>query len=143
MDKEEWIIMMEKMQEIRQFCSSYSKRAVKGGITSAMELDLLSRVEFAKLPLTPQLLCGDMGISKTQLSRQVEQLVKKGFLDKRTSTKDRRSYFLQITPSGSEEVKATYTGYLKPIYQLRRTLGDADFETLLKLICKANREMEA
>ena len=34
--------MMERMQDIRLFCSLHVRRAKKGGISSAQELDLLS-----------------------------------------------------------------------------------------------------
>ena len=40
----DWIEMMERMQDIRLFCSLHVRRAKKGGISSAQELDLLSRV---------------------------------------------------------------------------------------------------
>ena len=48
-----WIEMMKKAQEIRLFTSLQIKRAQKGGITSAQELDLLSRIVLSDAELTP------------------------------------------------------------------------------------------
>ena len=56
--------MMKIMQDIRQFCSLHVKRSPKGGISSAQELDLLSRLHLSENPLTPHSLCEKMGISK-------------------------------------------------------------------------------
>ena len=47
-----WIEMMKKAQEIRLFTSLQIKRAQKGGITSAQELDLLSRIVLSDAELT-------------------------------------------------------------------------------------------
>ncbi len=48
-----WIEMMKKAQEIRLFTSLQIKRAQKGGITSAQELDFLSRIVLSDAELTP------------------------------------------------------------------------------------------
>ena len=139
MENTEWIAMMEKMQLIRHFCGHYVRRHIKGAISSAQELDLLSRAELSTEKLTPQLVCQEMGISKTMGSRLIKQLVEKELLAKESCLYDGRSYYLVITPKGSEEVKRTYTYYLEPVYQLRRTLGEEKFQLLTKLMEEANR----
>ena len=58
----------EIMQDIRQFCSLHVKRSPKGGISSAQELDLLSRLHLSENPLTPHSLCEKNG--NQQASRQ-------------------------------------------------------------------------
>ena len=42
MQEYNWIDMMNKMQELRLFCSLTVRGAKKEGLTSAQELDLLS-----------------------------------------------------------------------------------------------------
>lgn len=138
MEKAEWMVMMEKMQEIRHFCGNYTHRYIEGAISSAQELDLLSRAELSGERLTPQRVCQDMGISKALGSRLIRQLIAKGLLEKENSECDRRSYYLVITSRGSEEVKQTYVRYLEPVYHLRRTLGEEKFSMLMGLIREAN-----
>lgn len=142
MDQPDWIQMLEKMQDIRQFCGNHVKRAIKGGITSAQELDLLSRLALAKEAQTPQLLCREMGISKSMVSRLTEQLEQKGFVGKRASAQDRRSYELVITALGDDELKRTYSYYMEPVYRLYRNLGSEDFDLLTALIRRSN-ELES
>lgn len=139
----DWIRMMEKMQDIRQFGSTLIKRSIKGGISSAQELDFLSRLNSSQEMLTPQDLCRNMGISKSMISRLVEHLEKKSFIEKVRSEKDKRSYFLCITAVGREELRKTYAYYLEPIYHLRRSIGEDSFEALMKMIQEANHTMQS
>lgn len=139
MDNIEWIVMLEKMQDIRQFCGNHVKRAIKGGITSAQELDFLSRLELTKEKRTPQHLCAEMGVLKSVISRLTEHLEQKGFVEKTTSCQDKRSYELTITSTGREELRRTYAYYLEPVYRLKESLGEEDFEQLLSLIRRSNQ----
>lgn len=141
MEDFDWMDMMKKMQDIRLFSSLHVRRAKKGGISSSQELDLLSRIELSKDKITPQMLCNSMGLSKPIISRLIEQLELKDFLKKETSSIDKRSYFLLITKKGSEELNRTYEYYLKPIYELRRRIGEEKFHELTRLIHEANDEM--
>ena len=139
MEEINWIEMMEKMQDIRHFCSLYvRRRCLKGSISSAQELDVLSRLELSEESLTPQMLVSAMGITKPAVSRLVDGLEKKGLVRKEPSSTDRRSHHLVITEEGSAQVQATYTYYLSPIYELRRRMGGADFDRLADLIHQAN-----
>ena len=134
----DWIEMMESMQDIRHFCSLHVRRAKKGGISSAQELDLLSRVALSKEKLTSHMLCAGMGISKPVVSRLVESLCRKEFLEKEACTEDHRSYFLYITHKGQEELERTYQYYLEPLYSMRRKAGEETFGRLMELIRVAN-----
>ena len=75
-----WIEMMKKAQEIRLFTSLQIKRAQKGGITSAQELDLLSRIVLSDAELTPLELTVLTGLSKSAVSRLIEHLERKELL---------------------------------------------------------------
>ena len=101
----DWIEMMERMQDIRLFCSLHVRRAKKGGISSAQELDLLSRVALSGEKLTSHMLCAGMGISKPVVSRLVDSLCRKEFLEKEACAADHRSYYLCITGKGREELE--------------------------------------
>ena len=120
----DWIEMMERMQDIRLFCSLHVRRAKKGGISSAQELDLLSRVALSGEKLTSHMLCAGMGISKPVVSRLVDSLCRKEFLEKEACAADHRSYYLCITEKGREELDHTYKYYLEPLYSMRRRGGE-------------------
>lgn len=137
-EQKDWFSMLEKMQDIRQFCSNHVKRAIKGGMTSAQELDVLSRLAMAQVKHTPLQLCSEMGVSKSMVSRLVEQLVQKGLIEKQVSQQDKRSYGLVITPLGRQELEKTYSYYLQPVYQLRRSMGSEEFGKLMSLIRRSN-----
>lgn len=134
MDKEEWIEMMEKLQDIRQFSCLYIRRSKKGGIASAQELDALSRLMLSGERLTPYALCSLMGISKSLGSRLIESLEGKGFVEKEASNEDKRSYYLGLTKAGSKELNDTYTYYLEPVYALKKRLGTENFLQMTALI---------
>lgn len=142
MEEFDWMDMMEKMQEIRHFCSLHI-RGKRQGASSPQELDLLSRMVFSQKPLTPMELSGQTGLSKSAVSRLIESLEKKEFLSKQWSEKDKRSYTLQITPAGNQELMRAYRHYLEPIYRLRRTLGEARFLSLLAQIKEANHLLQS
>ena len=128
-----WIEMMKKAQEIRLFTSLQIKRAQKGGITSAQELDLLSRIVLSDAELTPLELTVLTGLSKSAVSRLIEHLERKELLQKKYNSNDKRSYTLLCTAKGTMEQYC-----LEPIYRLRKILGDEKFEALIKYIKEAN-----
>lgn len=142
MEDYNWIDMMEKMQDIRLFCSLHVRRSKKGGITSAQELDMLSRIVLTDTPLTPQELTSLMGLSKSAVSRLIEHLEKKEFLIKQYNSQDKRSYTLLITEKGNLELNQTYQYYLEPIYELGRALGKERFESLTSQIKEANEILQ-
>lgn len=137
MEDFDWIDMMEKMQEIRLFASLHI-RGKREGAASPQEVDLLSRIVLADTPLTPLELSTRTGLRKSAVSRLIESLEKKEFLKKQWNQKDKRSYTLSITEKGNLELQQAYQHYLKPIYKLRRTLGEERFQSLLTQIQEAN-----
>lgn len=142
MEEFDWMDMMGKMQEIRLF-SSLNIRGKREGAASPQEVDVLSRILFSDTPLTPLGLVSSTGLSKSAISRLIESLEKKGFLSKRYSEKDRRSYMLYITEEGNQEMKNAYHHYLEPIYRLRRTIGEERFYSLMAQIREANNLLQS
>lgn len=142
MENKNWMEMMKYMQDIRQFCSLYVRRTEKGYLSSAQELDLLSRIGLSQEQMTPCLLCKAMGISKPLVSKLIERLEKKEFIEKEYKPLDKRSYFLNITDKGNNALKQTYTYYLEPVYQLYKNLGENNFEVLISLIQESNHTIQ-
>lgn len=139
MRKYSWIDMMEIMQDIRLFASLHIRHSKKEGITTAQEMDLLSRIVFSKTPLTPHELTSQMGLCKSAVSRLIDHLEKKGFLMKQQSELDKRSYVILITEKGNQELDQTYRYYLEPVYHLKNVMGEEAFELLVNQIKTANQ----
>ena len=133
----DWMEMMEKMQEIRLF-SSLHVRGKREGAASSQEVDVLSRILLSDTPLKPLELAAQMGLSKSAVSRLIDNLEKKDFLSKQYNEKDKRSYTLYITENGNRELEQAYHHYLEPIYKLRRTIGEERFKDLTGQIKEAN-----
>ena len=139
MKDKNWKVMIEKHGELR-FCSSMAiKKAHKGQGTSAQELDMLFRVALSKEKVTPGYLKDAMGISKTIISRLIEQLENKQLIEKIRTNEDKRSYTLIITEKGKKEIDDMYYYYLNPLYTLKENMTEEDFEQLFKLIRQANK----
>lgn len=141
MKDENWLESMEKLGAVRLFSSLYVKKARKGALTTAQEVDMLFRIALAPEPLTPLELSHAMGVSKTIVSRLIEGLTGKRLVEKQYSREDRRSYFLMITDEGKQELDSMYSYYMDPLYELQKNLGEEDFERLMELIYKANNSM--
>lgn len=142
MQEYNWIDMMNKMQELRLFCSLTVRGAKKEGLTSAQELDLLSRAVLSKVPLTPQEFSISMGLKKSAVSRLLRGLIEKKLLEKIPSEEDRRSYTIRVTEAGHEELRQTYQYYLGSIYRLRQEMGEENFRQLTELIRQGSEIMK-
>ena len=86
------------------------------------------------------MLCAGMGISKPVVSRLVDSLCRKEFLEKEACAADHRSYYLCITEKGREELDHTYKYYLEPLYSMRRMAGEENFARLMELIRLVNHQ---
>ncbi len=138
MKDKNWKDMIEKHGELRFFSSMAIKKAHKGQSTSAQELDVLFRVALSKEKVTPGYLKDTMGISKTIISRLIEQLESKQLIEKIRTNEDKRSYTLIITEKGKKEIDDMYYYYLNPLYALKENMAEEEFEQLFKLIKQAN-----
>lgn len=139
MKDKKWKDMIEKHGELRFFSSMAIKKSYKGQGTSAQELDMLFRVALSKEKVTPGYLKDAMGISKTIISRLIEQLENKQLIEKIRTNEDKRSYTLIITEKGKKEIDDMYYYYLNPLYTLKENMTEEDFEQLFKLIRQANK----
>ena len=130
MKDKNWKDMIEKHGELRFFSSMAIKKAHKGQSTSAVAL--------SKEKVTPGYLKDAMGISKTIISRLIEQLESKQLIEKIRTNEDKRSYTLIITEKGKKEIDDMYYYYLNPLYALKENMAEEEFEQLFKLIKQAN-----
>lgn len=88
--------------------------------------------------VTPLEISNFFGISKPSVSAIIKSLVKEGYLEKRPSKTDGRSYYLYITKKGKALVNKTFNEYIKIIQLLDEKMKSEDFKEMIRLIDKAN-----
>lgn len=144
-DNQDWIYMLESLQKVKSFNRALVRRGSKEYEIQAEHIELLSHLAVNKFEMTAMELSRMMNVNKTIISRIVELLNKKGYVEKKSDANDKRRYFLSITKLGEEALDQIYEYYLHPIYELRRGLGDESFFELMDYIEKSNikiRELE-
>lgn len=138
--EQEWLQIMEMTEAIRLFASQYIKKTAKGAPYSAQEVDALFRIELGEKPVTPVRLSFRMGISKSAVSRLIEQMQSKELILKNESEKDKRSYDLELTDNGRRVLKSAYFYYVEPISKLEKKLGRDQCRELFRLIAICSQE---
>lgn len=102
------------------------------------EMGVLIYVQKQNEGVTPLMISSFFQIAKPSVTSMVNEMIKKGYLDKVPSETDRRSYTVTITNKGQELVAATHSEYFRGIEMLRNKMGEKDFESFIELIRKAN-----
>ena len=138
MEEQSWMQMLIFLQELHHLSRSMLVQGQKQPLT-ASELELLSRLYLQAGPTTPMELSRLTGMKKEAVSRCLRQLLQKGDVNRAPHPDDERSCLISLTESGRNSLEACYGPILRPIYALRRSMGD-DFDTLFRLIEQANRQ---
>ena len=142
MIENDWKEAMKQMESIRLFSSLYVRKSKKGAVASAQEVDAMFRIALTEVPMTPHLLSQSMGVSKTIVSRLIENLTSKAYVEKRYNMEDKRSYHLCITEEGRKQLDLLCHYYLDPLYELEKKLGEEPFAELIRLIQAANHQSQ-
>ncbi|MDF2606775.1 MAG: transcriptional regulator, MarR family [Bacillales bacterium] len=88
--------------------------------------------------VTPLLISNFFNIAKPTVTTMVNSLIKKEYLVKTPSEIDGRSYTISLTEKGLQLVETTHIEYFKSMGILKERMGQQDFDSLIKLINKAN-----
>lgn len=140
MTSETWIQTMERLEAVRRFSSLSIRKTRKGAFASAQEVDALFRIALTA-GLTPLELSYEMGVSKTIVSRLIEQLTLKGFVTRQYNQQDGRSYSLWIAREGQKELDSMCRYYMEPISRLEKEMDGESLHQLFFLIQRANQIM--
>ena len=106
------------------------------------EMGVLIFVEKKEEPVTPSMISEFFSITKPSVTAQVSELIRKGYLRKRQSQMDKRSYTLELTEKGKELLDATFHEYYSSTRTLREHMGEDDFLHFMELMKKANDILE-
>lgn len=141
MKDKELIAKLKDMQELRVFASEILQRGFENSITTRQEFDLLTRLKLSKVELTSLELSNKMELPKSNISRLVNALSKKGLIEKVKSEQDGRIYYLKLTDIGISELNKTYENYLSPLFEIENNLEEEQFNLLLNIIKELNINM--
>lgn len=140
----------EKAAEIISTFCRMQMRSKKDIPIRASEMGLLILTAHSDTPLTPVKAAGYFHISKSRITAMLLPLIENGYIQKKPSSDDGRSYILVATGKGKRLVWETYDSYHKHVEILRRGMGDSAFEQFIRalddanhLLCEATPEQEA
>ena len=136
----EWIDMLKYHQELHRFSRIMLLNEEKPTLTVS-EIEILSWLYMEPEKSTPLSLAQETGMKKEAVSRSLKKLLYKEYIHKEIHPDDKRSYILNVTEKGIEELNNNYKAILKPMYELKRLMNE-DFEELFNSISRANEFLE-
>lgn len=128
---------MVAAEEIGMFCR-LQMHIKKGLPIRSSEMGALIYVQKQKESVTPMMISDFFQIAKPSVTTMINELVKKGYLEKIPSTKDKRSYMVSITKKGEDLVVSTHDDYFKSIDLLKKEMGTENFDQFITLMQNAN-----
>lgn len=93
-----------------------------------------------KGPQTIQTIKEKILIASSSTTYLVNQLNKKGFINKTTDETDRRITYVSLTPSGKELIDLHFPTHAKTIQSCFKELTTEELDTLQKLLLKINNK---
>lgn len=141
MEQIDWLKMINYQQELQRFSRKLLPQRQKQSLTTS-ERELLALLYLDSNGMTPLSLSRHTGMKKEAVSRCLKRLYESGFIQRKSHPQDERSYLLFLTKAGQMELKKDCDSILKPLYCLRREMGES-FEILFEIIGKANQQMDA
>lgn len=106
------------------------------------EMGVLSMISQSDQDCTPLMLAEMFGVSKPMIAAHVQVLLKKGYIYKTASDTDKRSYFVRPTEKGKALAVFFETRQTEYIKTMEAKLGEAEFDTLVRLLQKAQTILE-
>lgn len=115
--------------EILPYIHKKILREVKPDLITRQELHLMHMIKKkSDRPMSEY--ATKMAISKSNLSKLMQDLIEKGYIVKAQDEQDRRIYNINLTDSGEEFLKTTRTNIEKEVARKFECLSEADIEEL-------------
>lgn len=124
-------------QVITQFCTHFNHFKRHSQIHSD-ELDSLLYIANSKVEVTPIMLAHYFNVSKPRITKIINKLQDKQYIEKKRSKKDGRSQVLSLSNEGILLLSNIQNECYKIIDQFVDELGFGDFIQLLELLNRAN-----
>lgn len=129
--------LIQGAEVISLFCRLNMNRKTELPVRSS-EMGLLIFLARSEGTPTPLEAAHFFKISKPMVTSMVRRLEKGGYLIKKPSLTDGRSFGLCITEKARQLVEQTYEEYLSIIGLLHEKLGPSDYDTLIHILERAN-----
>jgi DNA-binding MarR family transcriptional regulator len=100
------------------------------------EMGALIFIKKCEDPVTPLMISNFFSISKPSVTDMINSLIKKDYLIKTPSDKDKRSYTVFPTQKGHELVETTFKEYVKTMELLEQSMGTQEFKLFVQLLEK-------
>lgn len=123
------------------FCSSYTKLKKELPIRPS-EMGVLNIVVHRDGVFTPLMIAELLGVSKPMITGHIASLEKKGYITKKYSREDRRSFYVIPTEKANDLVKKTAEKTERYLKQIETALGTAEFDRLLEALSSANEQLK-
>jgi DNA-binding MarR family transcriptional regulator len=107
----------------------------KGSVARPGQFSILAVIE-RNPGLSQSRVCAALGIKRANLVAVIDHLESLGFVRRDTSTTDRRSNRLQLTPAGQRALRSALNGQALHEARITRLLGVAGRQTFLKQLAK-------
>lgn len=124
-------------QVITQFCTHFNQFKRHSNIHSD-ELDTLLYIAHSKVEVTPIMLAHYFNVSKPRITKIINKIQDKHYIEKKPSIKDGRSQVLTLSNDGTLLLSNLQNECYKIIDELVDELGFGDFIQLLELLNRAN-----
>lgn len=106
------------------------------------EMGVLNIISEIPGPHTSVLLAELLGVSKPMIAAHINSLMEKGYITKKQSLDDKRSFYILPTEKALALVARAKQDLNKQLGQLVKELGEDHFDALVSLITKANKILQ-
>lgn len=128
--------------EFSKFSRNYMELK-KGLPVRPSEMGVLNIIVQTPGPHTSVMLADLLGVSKPMITAHLSVLMEKGYITKRQSSEDKRVYYILPTERALALVAAANEETSSLLESFIQAMGQAEFDTLVRLIADANRIMDA
>lgn len=105
------------------------------------EMGLLIYILKSDTPVTPLMAADYFKVSKPMITTMVNSLCKHGYIEKKPSAADKRSFVLMLSKKAAELVNSTCNEYFKIMQKLMDSMGTEKYQVLMELLEQANNEL--
>ena len=120
----------------------YSQGLAKGSLGTARSLavgeaPVLQYLSDKGTAMNPSVLADTLGYTRPRMTRILDSLVYKGYVERRNDEKDRRKVLVSATPAGVEHAKRQGDSGIAAVAQQLSALGDEGARDLMNVLEKA------
>ncbi|MDV6271727.1 MarR family winged helix-turn-helix transcriptional regulator [Rhodococcus globerulus] len=113
---------------------SFADALVDSGLTPRQYSVLLNLA--ADAPLSQRELVDRVGIDRSGMGRQIDDLERRGLVERRAAPGDRRAHAVHLTPAGAERLRAADRAVEHTLDEVYSALTDAENAELGRLLTK-------